>query len=382
MSFGEKLLVDFFVGRRCRLERRSYIITELRDRTRNDDDAHSVKSEELNRVVSMEKLDRVVDESLELLYGSPDDKKEGIDKILSLCQDQSILEDVIQNHQLMSALARLLGESESLPIELTFGIVKLFCIFSFIEDFHQVLSSHRIGSLALGLVELELKRAWHRGTEPALRTTDEVVPADFTFDLATRRYTFSSKQEHLLLVCLNILDKLADDFTVLRKMMNKSLVSILTRCLQQQSSESAMMSLSLLKKASVFEDTAVELSRAGCNAIPLLVNLCNCPRETHQDVLVTLFNLSFHQECATLISSLNIHSRLVALLQNPLLCNQTLQLMYHLSKRGEDQKRLEAGIGPALIELLTTSAANGELDRGFAGLLVNVSIETYILMFI
>lgn len=68
----------------------------------------------------------------------------------------------------------------------------------------------------------------------------------------------------------------------------------------------------------------------------------------------------------------------MAQLQNPLLCNQTLQLMYHLSKRDEDQKRLEAGIGPALIDLLTTSAANGELDRGFAGLLVNVSIETYI----
>jgi len=130
------------------------VIVEIRDRASND----GVIS------VTSEHFDQFVDEALELLYDSSHDKKlKGTIKVLSLCRDSRILEDIVQNHQLMSALSRLLGESDSLPIDLTFGIGKLFLTLSLIEDFHEALSSHRVGALALGVAELELKRVWHRG---------------------------------------------------------------------------------------------------------------------------------------------------------------------------------------------------------------------------
>ena len=196
----------------------------------------------------------------------------------------------------------------------------------------------------------------------------------------------------MILVCLSILDNLADDYNVLRKMIKKSLVQTLAQCIHQQQTHIVSPALSLLKKASIFEETAIELSSGtGCSVISRLVNLLSrysssqchvdvdVAEEAQQDAIITLFNLSFHQDCAALISVENdAHSRLLALLQNPSLDTETtLQLMYHLSSREEDRQKLyEAGITSHLIDLLmhTSAESNRDLEPGFAGLLVNVSI--------
>lgn len=308
-------------------------------------------------------VDQVVEETLELLYDDdPEEKLKGTHNIVSLCSDtRNLLEEVVQNHQLMSALSRLLGESDSLPVELTFNIGKLFLSLSLIGDFHEILSSHRVGALALDVVELELKRASHRSVEP--------------------ESSFTTKQEHIISILLSVLDNLADDLACLRKMIKKSLASSLTRCMRQSSIESLLVTLSLLKKASVFEETAIELSTDGSKAIGQLAHLLTIPCiEMQQHVVAILFNFSFHDECMRLISAENIHTTLVALLQQkPSLYSQTIQLMYHLSSRDEDRQQLldaSSGLMPALMNLLQRhhTAGNGELDERFAGLLVNVSI--------
>ena len=205
-------------------------------------------------------------------------------------------------------------------------------------------------------------------------------------------YAFTRKEENVLFICLSILDNLADEFTVLRKMVKKLLVRCLIGCIYLHNVDPA---LSLLKKASIFEETALELSSSSSVAISRLAELLLLSSNTssndneqitvQQDVVITLFNLSFHQDCVALISNAEgIHSRLVALLrdESSVTNTQTLQMMYHLSSREEDRQQLyEAGITSHLIQLLkahtSTSSSSDEggveMDSGLAGLLVNVS---------
>ena len=339
--------------------------------------------------------DQIISNALEQLYGdSAEEKMEGINNVTSLhvqrdLTNDNLLQDIVENSQLMSALARLLGESSHHPIELTFGIAKIFLCLSMVEDFHQILSSHRVGALALETIELELRRASHRLGAESTTTSDEIPEQLVVYNTA-----FSQKQSNMILLCLSILDNLADDYNVLRKMIKRDLVQTLAQCIHHQQTHFVNPALSLLKKASIFEETAIELSSGtGCSVISRLVNLLSISSSSHhvvvaeeaqQDAIITLFNLSFHQDCAALISVENdVHSRLLALLQNPSLDTETtLQLMYHLSSREEDRQKLyEAGITSHLIDLLmhTSAESNRDLEPGLAGLLVNVSIVYFVL---
>ncbi|KAL9181035.1 hypothetical protein ACHAXT_009840 [Thalassiosira profunda] len=303
--------------------------------------------------------DEVLDRCLELLYEeSPAEKAEGVNRLVSTAaKDPGFLADIAENHTAMAALARLLGDADSLPNGLTFNIVKLFLCLSLVEDFREMLSSHRVGALALDVMRLELDRARHR-EEQSLDTT----------------------QERVMHVCLCVLDNLADDLAAVRKMIKKGLLPLLVECIQQQqqSSDALAVALSLLQKASAFEETAVEMSSDGCQTISRLGRLLQTSDEdSHAQSIAVLFNLSFHEECASLISSANLHSTLVSLLEVPSLSAQTLQLLYHLSSaEAGQQKLLEAGIMSILTDRLQHAAANeGEVGGALAGLLVNMTLH-------
>jgi hypothetical protein len=331
----------------------------------------------------MRSLDHVINESLELLYGSPEDAVGGINQVLSLLgkEPHDTLESVVQNHQLMSALARLLGDDSNQPIEMIFSLGKLFLSLTLIEDFHKILSSHRVGALTLGLVELEVKRARHRGCGSTSPTADSTGPSNCFIDLTSRSHIFSKKQERVLFVLLSILDNLADDPVVLKKMTKKSLVGLLIQLIHQKSSENLFVSISILNKSSVLADISNDFTRPGCRAIPQLTHLLSVPQNSlvHES-LITLFNISFHQECLNLISAEEIHCQLVSLMQNNSLCSASLKLMYRLSLKDEDRQKFhEAKITPYLLKLVLRSA-DEELDRAVAGLLVNVSVEPFFML--
>ena len=342
-------------------------------RHNNDDPRKSINSVH---------IEEVIDESLELLYGSTEDKLKCIHNVLALCQAPGILACIIHNHQLMSALARMFGEDSHLPTDLSFAIGKLFLAFSMIRDFHEPLMSYRVGALALGVVELELKRAWHRGNgslpsgNKLRNEKDESKRTDISSEVAAREYTFSKKQEQVLFVCLGILDNLADDFGVLRKMVKKSLVLVLTRCLQQKTMQSMLVTLFMLKKASIFEETAIELSSNDCEVIAKLTCLLQLPcNAIHEEIIVVLLNLSFHDTCKKKISSESIHLPLVKLLRKHSLRGSTLQLMYNLSSSDENkQKFIKAEVSSAMLQLIKTIPTD-TYDRGLAGFLVNITLH-------
>jgi len=355
------------------LEEVEGIIMEIRNKPSLDESARP-NHDESQAIFDPTSIEEAMDESLELIYGSVEEKLKGIKKVISCCHHLESLELFIRNHQLMSALSRLFGEDSDLPTDLSFTIGKLFYAFSTDEKYHETLSSYRVGALAFGVVELELKRALHRKKVDILKEDEVNLPAAFSF----RQYSFSKKQERVIFVCLGILVNLASDFVVLEKMMKKSLVSLLRSCLQQKSKQSVYMTLCLLRKSTIFDETANELSNERCDAIPKLALLmqtsCNT---TQQEIVAILFNLSFHPECIKMISKQEIHSTLVKSLENRSLAGPSMCLMYNLSSSEDNQEKfLSAGISAILLEFVKDNITREEtMNKGLVGLLLNMTLH-------
>jgi len=300
-------------------------------------------------------VDNVIEESVELLYGSPTEKLTAARQVSSLLcgGDIDTLERVVGDKQLMSAFARLLLAEDS-NVELSFIISKVILAISMFEDFHEILSSnHRIGSTVLSVIELELKRS-------SSSSSDGI--------------TFSTRQENFLFLCLSIVCNLAANIDTFRKMVKKGLVPLVVGCLQMRSSRAVIVSLKLLSLSSIFEETAVQVAT---NELPVISRLMrNLPNDDVQlDIIATLFNLSFHEDCLQLISSETIlHSFLVDNCHERHLKQHIVGLMYHLSSIHDNRSKFfDAGISEFLIKSVNKTAKKKTLDEALAGLLVNVS---------
>jgi hypothetical protein len=300
-----------------------------------------------------QKMNNVIDESIELLYGTPSEKLAAARQIASLCVDIHVLEDVVEQNQLVSAFTRLLEDDSN--VELSFIIGKVLLAISKIEDFHEILASHRVGVTILSVIDRQLQRP---------------------------KLSFTTRQEHFLFVCLSILDNLATNIGTLRKMVKKGLVPLVVGCLQMKSAKSIKISLQLLKLSSIFEETAVEIATQGHNVIPQLARMLNVVQcvNVQSDVISILFNMSFLEECIDLISNEEVHSFLVDNLYEDDLNPNAVCLVYHLSSKHENrQKFFAAGISEYLITVMKT-AKKQEMDKALAGLLVNVSVGASILL--
>jgi hypothetical protein len=291
------------------------------------------------------RIDEVIDEALDLLYGSFEQKQQGIVKIISCCRDQKALEYLIQHHQFMSALTRLF--SEDTKEELLIAIAKVFLAFASIEDFHETLASYRIGLLTIGV----LKQACHRGNNAAA--------------------AFTKRQEQLVLVCSCILCHVADDFAALRKMAKKSLAQTLRHCLvHMKTIQSTNAVLALLLKLSIFEEAADELGER--NAIDKLVGLLSLVDVSHK-VASVLFNMTFHDQCFSIVSSSDIFSPITKMIGKKL-APSIYKLAYQLSCNEENRNKfVAAGIAPKLRDILQHQ--HEPIESSEAGLLTNMSMH-------
>eukprot|EP00956_Cyclotella_meneghiniana_P015794 scaffold24541_cov70-Cyclotella_meneghiniana.AAC.5 len=283
------------------------------------------------------KIDDVIDESLELIYGSVEEKKAGVNKLLSLVKSHpTALEHLIQNHRLVSALTH----------------------------FQDIISSYRVGALTIGLLELEIKRACHRGNSSASSSLDMAVPPTFVF---------TKRQEPLLLVCCKILDHIGDDFSALCKMVKKSLATTLIYFLELKTFQALKAVLALLLKLSIFKETADELSSEGRRVIEVLVGLL-CVADINSDVVCILYNLSFHKECFNVMSSTTtIHSSIIKMLGKK---TRAYTLAYHLSSIEDNRNRMvDAQISSRLMDIMRSIDHCEPMDEGLAGLLVNMTLH-------
>lgn len=304
-------------------------------------------------------IDNDLDEAVDLLYGSTEEKLQGVNRVISLCRnDIDAMNSAVTNHQLMSALARLFGEGGS--HEICFVIGKLFLALVSIEDFQDVLSTYRVGALTSGVIEIEVRRSQHRGNTVAAPTDPN---------------KFSTKEEAVIMIGCDILSHIADDFGALRKMIKKDIASTLAHCLSMNAIPALHSVLKLLLKVCIFEEAADELSGDESKAIEKLVRLLHVPT-LNDEVASILFNLSFHEDCLSVMSSTDIYSSVTKLLGKKPIHHSIYKLAYHLScNEGNRNQLVGAGITSKLEDILKNSLSRFQIHEGLAGLLVNMSLH-------
>ena len=99
-----------------------------------------------------------LDDYMEKLYGSLEEKIEGTGLIVALARDATNLEVLSSNESLMGALARVLKEDYKHSIDLVTNIMYIWFSFSNFSQLHGVLTSRRIGNDSMKVIDLEIKR--------------------------------------------------------------------------------------------------------------------------------------------------------------------------------------------------------------------------------
>jgi len=241
------------------------------------------------------------------------------------------LDLVAGNSQLLSALTRMLREDC-----VSAHICQIFFQLSLFPDYHPLLLSNGIGSLLMDVLIRETNRTCGRGEEDGHgeETRDDesssfdagAAAADTDADAITCssrgsstvttissahssssswHRTFSSKREKIINLCLAILDNLADDLKVRRKMLKSGqLLAPLLVCLKCKTTDCIVRSLLLLRKASLFEEVVAELAQNNGKALRAIIRLATEGEAVIADhALRLLFNSSFYRECRKIITN-------------------------------------------------------------------------------
>ena len=106
-------------------------------------------------------------------------------------------------------------------------------------EMHSILAHYKIGAMTMKVVDLEIKRSEHRKEEGE---------RDGSSASEAKDRVLSRRQDKLLFVALHMLINLAEDVSVERKMVKKSMVKMLTQCLDRKTPDCAMLVITFLRK--------------------------------------------------------------------------------------------------------------------------------------
>mmetsp|Transcript_24010 Transcript_24010/g.29492 ORF Transcript_24010/g.29492 Transcript_24010/m.29492 type:complete len:339 (-) Transcript_24010:13-1029(-) len=285
----------------------------------------------------------IIEDCLELLYGGEDDIKdkiEGSAKILNMCCHVKNLEQFLRNHQLVSALSRVLRDDFVKSAELSFNICRIFLAFANFKEMHHILSNHRIGSMVMTILDLELRRSRklhekifdeiNESTSRELRNRKDTVQSA-SHSLEIDRIV-AKRQDRTIYVCLKTLLFLAEDNDVVRKMSKKGLVIHLCNCLCVESKRCVRLVLVFLKNLSIYEENVRDMLHPKYCIVEKLGRLIY---SKDQIILISsmrvLFNLSFSLKCRDLIIQQKITARCVSLLKKTSIRATTVRLLYNMS---------------------------------------------------
>ena len=264
-----------------------------------------------------------LDDYLELLYqvsGKTDKEREeglrmqekGTLLILRLCRDVMNLEQLIQNGTVMGAVTRVFQEEYKRSLDLSFNILRIFLAFSNFVEMHSLMAQYKIGVLTMRWIDFEALRcaaieqeyrereeALARQLEESKRSGD---PQDYAKALekarksrekeAAKQRAFSRKQDRVFFVAFYILLNLAEDASVEKKMLKKGLVQMLMAMLGRRYEDLLLLSLTFLKKLSVFEENKETFKQ--CLLVDQASKFLTCSSQPLVLMaLRLLFNLSF-----------------------------------------------------------------------------------------
>uniref|UniRef100_A0A8R1TZH0 Kinesin-associated protein 3 n=1 Tax=Onchocerca volvulus TaxID=6282 RepID=A0A8R1TZH0_ONCVO len=300
-----------------------------------------------------------IEDYIEMLYDEVPEKTKAAALFLELSQNHGKLQQLIENEVLMGALVRVLRDDWKKSFELATNILTMLYNFSIYTNFHQILAHHKIGSLSIQIVDYGLKRweAWK-------------VEACQSDECTTRRLNLAiRKQQQLIAVCLNLLLNLAEDIKVEMKMVNRQIVPLLSKCIQDRDAVLSLLlcATSFLLKLSIYvENKEALINGRIMESISSLFPINNGTLR-HRAVQL-LFNLSFIPSLRDQMVSVGFISHIAPLIDD----RSALKLLYQLSIN--DDAKAMITYTDALQNLMRILLTNN-CSNIVKAILVNITLE-------
>jgi hypothetical protein len=256
-------------------------------------------------------------------------------------------------------------------------------------EMHSLMAQFRVGVLTMKAIEFELKRTELRDAENAQREKDlqeELARAKDSPDSASivekarkvrdretaKQRQFMRKQDKLLFVGFYVLLNLAEDVTVEKKMIKKSLIPQLIAMLTRNFEDLLILVVTFLKKLSMFEENK-NIYR-DLNLVDALSKFLPCSSQPLVNItLRLLFNLSFDKELRDQMLKAGFVPKLTALLRTAQYRAKTLKLLYHLSVDDRCKAMITYTDGISLLMGMTINFPHDLLAKELAALMINVS---------
>ncbi|CAE7252969.1 KAP115 [Symbiodinium natans] len=348
------------------------------NRTSGGDSVLPAQLEDLLPSASVRNLDEYVEE----LYEEKMDMKiRGAQRLLRLCTEVRILDQLADHPTLLGVLSRELRENAKRSYELAVAITGIFLILANFSCFHLALKRHQCGEVTMRILEYESKR--RNVLKNELVQTQEQLASSQLGDERTRLQHALGKcrarlerQDHLLQICLLVLRAVSEDTAQELKFVKQKLCQMLVPMLGRQHEDLLLSTLSMLHKLTIFEQNKDQLLKD--EVFQRLAELLGHPAsEVAFLAMRACYNLSFDPKGrAFLASQSNVVARLMAAATAPSARFKvvSLKLLYHLTLDPAARSALTSR-HPTIASMALQLAQSKEQEKEALALLLNLAAD-------
>ncbi|CAJ1359097.1 unnamed protein product [Effrenium voratum] len=323
---------------------------------------------------------RCLDEYVEQMYEEQMEMKvQGAQKLLRLCTEVDVLEQITEHSSLLGVLSRELRENAKRSYELAVAITGIFLILANFSCFHSALSKYQCGEITMRVLEYESKRRNVlkkdlEASQEQIVSQDSKVSGEKRAELQRqedRCRALLDRQDHLLQICILVLRALSEDTVEELKLVKQKLCKRLTPLLSRQHEDLLWSTLSMIHKLSIFEQNKDQIM----GELPRLVELLGHPAsEVFSMALRTCYNFSFDAKGRAALTQSAVIPRLVYGVQNAGTRKVALKVLYHLTL---DPPVRSAMISkhPTVPALAMQLARSKEQEPEAVALLVNLAAD-------
>lgn len=319
------------------------------DSNRDDDRAPS-QLEDLLPFASMHSVDDYIEE---LYEEDMDMKVQGARKLLRLCTEVPVLEQLADHSTLLGVLSRELRENAKRSYELAVAITGIFLIFANFSGFHAALSKYQCGEVTMHILEYETKRRHALQKDAGC-------------------HALLDRQDHLLQICILVLRAISEETALELKFVKHNICQMLPPLLSRQHEDLLFSTLNALHKLTIFEQNKDVL----IGEMPRFVELLGHPaNEVFSMALRLCYNLSFDARGrAALAEQSAVVPRLMHAVQHQSTHKVALKLLYHMTLDPPVRSSL-IRTSPHLPSLALQLARSKEQEPEAVALLVNLAAD-------
>lgn len=295
-----------------------------------------------------------VDDYIEELYEEDMDMKvQGARKLLRLCTEVPVLEQLADHSTLLGVLSRELRENAKRSYELAVAITGIFLIFANFSGFHAALSKYQCGEVTMHILEYETKRRHALQKDAGC-------------------HALLDRQDHLLQICILVLRAISEETALELKFVKHNICQMLPPLLSRQHEDLLFSTLNALHKLTIFEQNKDVL----IGEMPRFVELLGHPaNEVFSMALRLCYNLSFDARGrAALAEQSAVVPRLMHAVQHQSTHKVALKLLYHMTLDPPVRSSL-IRTSPHLPSLALQLARGKEQEPEAIALLVNLAAD-------